>query len=117
MTEPYIYESPDGGKTVTRRKFGETKKETIQSADEVVTELFGGKPAVSTLTEEQIENKFKTLRETLKSAHLRANWTDDYTMAKHIRKTQELVSQLENDVRTASETAKLAIKSINKDNS
>ena len=117
MTESYIYESPDGGKTVTRRKFGESTKETIQTADEVVTELFGGEPAVSTLTEEQIENKFKTLRETLKSAHVRANWTQDYTMAKHVRETEDLVSQLERDVRVASETAKLAIKSINNDNS
>jgi hypothetical protein len=25
---PYIYESPDGGKTVTRRKFGEMNKQT-----------------------------------------------------------------------------------------
>ena len=25
---PYIYESPDGGKTVTRRRFGEMNKQT-----------------------------------------------------------------------------------------
>ena len=43
----YIYESPDGGKTVTRRKFGEREKETIQSADEVLADLFTGAPAVS----------------------------------------------------------------------
>ena len=93
MSGPYIYESPDGGKTVTRRKFGEQEKETIQSADEVLADLFDGEPAVSTLTEDQIENKFKTLRETLKNAHVRSKWTQDYTMAKHI-------TELTNAVRT-----------------
>lgn len=117
MTEPYIYESPDGGKTVTRRKFGETKKETIRTADEVVKELFDSEPAVSTLTDEHIEDRFNSLRETLKSAHVRANWTQDYTMAKHVRETEDLVSQLEREIRVASEAAKLAIKGKNKDNS
>jgi hypothetical protein len=79
--------------------------------------MFDNEPAVSTLTEKEIEKKFKTLRETLKSAHVRANWTQDYTMGKHIRETESLVSQLERDIRVASETAKLAIKNINKDNS
>ena len=116
MTEPYIYESPDGGKTVTRRKFGEMEKETIQTAD-VLHHMFDNEPAVSTLTEKEIEKKFKTLRETLKSAHVRANWTQDYTMGKHIRETESLVSQLEHDIRIASETAKLAIKSKSKENS
>ena len=50
MSGPYIYESPDGGKTVTRRKFGEQEKETIQSADEVLADLFDGEPAVSTFS-------------------------------------------------------------------
>lgn len=116
MTEPYIYESPDGGKTVTRRKFGESEKETIQTAD-VLHHMFDNEPAVSTLTEKEIEKKFKTLRETLKSAHVRANWTQDYTMGKHIRETESLVSQLERDIRIASETAKLAIKSKSKEKS
>ena len=116
MTEPYIYESPDGGKTVTRRKFGEMEKETIQTGD-VLHHMFDNEPAVSTLTEKEIEKKFKTLRETLKSAHVRANWTQDYTMAKHVRETEDLVSQLEREIRVASEAAKLAIKGKNKDNS
>lgn len=116
MTEPYIYESPDGGKTVTRRKFGEMEKETIQTGD-VLHHMFDNEPAVSTLTEKEIEKKFKTLRETLKSAHVRSKWTQDYTMAKHITESENLVLQLERDIRIASETAKLAIKSISKDNS
>ena len=29
MAIDYIYESPDGGKTVTRRKFGEREKEIV----------------------------------------------------------------------------------------
>ena len=116
MTEPYIYESPDGGKTVTRRKFGEMEKETIQTGD-VLHHMFDNEPAVSTLTEKEIEKKFKKVRETLKSAHVRANWTQDYTMGKHIRETESLVSQLERDIRIASETAKLALKRISKDNS
>ncbi len=113
---PYIYESPDGGKTVTRRKFGEQEKETIQTADEVVTELFGVEPAVSTLTDEHIEDRFKSLRETLKSAHTRSNWTQDYTMSKHVTKAENLLTQLEREIRVASEVAKLAIKGTSKDN-
>ena len=108
----YIYESPDGGKTVTRRKFGERKKETIQSADEVLADLFDGEPAVSTLTEDQIENKFSSIRGNLKEAQLRAKWTQDYTMAKYVSKSVELLEQLERDIITASETAKTAIKKV-----
>jgi len=29
IEKPWIYESPDGGKTVTRRKIGDNKKERI----------------------------------------------------------------------------------------
>lgn len=32
MIKPYIYESPDHGDTVTRRKFGETDKEQVSLA-------------------------------------------------------------------------------------
>ena len=117
MSVQYIYESPDGGKTVTRRKFGEKEKETIQTSDEVVADLFDGEPAVSTLTDGQIENKFKTLRETLKNAHVRSKWTQDYTMAKHITESENLLTQLERDIRVASDSAKLAIQSMSKDNS
>ena len=35
--EKYIYESPDGGKTVTRRKFGETEKELLEEYNEIQT--------------------------------------------------------------------------------
>ena len=31
MIKPYIYESPDGGKTVYRREMGETKKELVDT--------------------------------------------------------------------------------------
>ncbi len=112
MSVPYIYESPDGGKTVTRRKFGERSKETIQTADEVVTELFGVEPAVSTLTDEQIEDKFSSMRQSLKNAHTRAKWTQDYTMSRHITKAEELLQRLEYDIRVASDSAKLALAKI-----
>lgn len=106
----YIYESPDGGKTVTRRKFGESVKELIQSPEEVIEDLFDGEPAVSTLTQGQIENKFKTLRTALKSVRLRANWTQDYTMTRRVTELVDLLENLERDVITASETAKNTIK-------
>ena len=106
MTEPYIYESPDGGKTVTRRKFGSTVKETIQSPDEVIEELFSGSDAVTTLSEAQIDATFNSIRESLKNVHTRANWTADYTMSKHVSKAETLLEQLEKDIRVASDTAK-----------
>ena len=106
----YIYESPDGGKTVTRRKFGESTKELIQSPEEVIEDLFTGEPAVSTLTEEQIEHKFGTLRTALKSVRLRANWTQDYTMSTKVNELVDLLEDLECDVMTASETAKKALR-------
>lgn len=34
MIKKYIYESPDGGKTVTKREFGSDEKELIKLADE-----------------------------------------------------------------------------------
>jgi hypothetical protein len=106
----YIYESPDGGKTVTRRKFGESVKELIQSPEEIIEDLFDGEPAVSTLTQGQIENKFKTLRTALKSVRLRANWTQDYTMTRRVNELVDLLENLERDVVTASETAKKALR-------
>ena len=106
MSGPYIYESPDGGKTVTRRKFGSTVKETIQSADEVIEELFSGSDAVTTLSEAKIDATFNSIRESLKNVHTRANWTADYTMSKHVSKAETLLEQLEKDIRIASDTAK-----------
>ena len=106
MSGPYIYESPDGGKTVTRRKFGSTVKETIQSADEVIEELFSGSDAVTTLSEAQIDATLNSIRESLKNVHTRANWTADYTMSKHVSKAETLLEQLEKDIRIASDTAK-----------
>lgn len=38
MAIDYIYESPDGGKTVTRRKFGEREKEVILTEKDVIGE-------------------------------------------------------------------------------
>ena len=109
MSGPYIYESPDGGKTVTRRKFGSTVKEIIQTADEVVEELFSNEPAMTTLSEAQIDTTFHSIRESLKNVHLRANWTQDYTMSKHVSKAETLLEQLEKDIRIASDSAKLAL--------
>ena len=108
MSGPCIYESPDGGKTVTRRKFGSTVKETIQST-EVVEELFSEDPAVSTLSEAQIDATFDSIRESLKNVHTRANWTSDYTMSKHVSKAETLLEQLEKDIRVASDSAKVLL--------
>ena len=109
MSEPHIYESPDGGKTVTRRKFGSTVKEIIQTADEVVEELFSNEPAMTTLSEAQIDTTFNSIRKSLNDVHLRANWTQDYTMSKHVSKAETLLEQLEADIRVASDSAKLAL--------
>jgi hypothetical protein len=106
----YIYESPDGGKTVTRRKFGESVKELVKSPEEVIEDLFDGEPAVTALTEEQIVHKFDTLRTALKSVRLRANWTQDYTMSHKVNELVDLLENLERDVMTASETAKKALR-------
>ena len=57
-------------------------------------------PAVSTLTEDQIEDTFKSLRETSEECtQSRANWTSDYTMSKHVsRSRNDLLEQLEKDM-------------------
>ena len=81
-------------------------KETIQSADEVIEELFSGSDAVTTLSEAQIDATFNSIRESLKNVHTRANWTADYTMSKHVSKAETLLEQLEKDIRIASDTAK-----------
>lgn len=113
----YIYESPDGGNTIYRRKFGEKKREIYnsQSTDSYsnsITEESKDNTAVSTLTEEEIETKFGLLRKNLKSVRLRANWTQDYTMSQKAHQAVEMLEELERDVITASESAKKAIKNV-----
>ena len=112
----YIYESPDGGNTIYRRKFGEKQRELYNNqSSETKSEKSNNEPAVSTLTEEEINSKFDILRKTLKAVRLRANWTQDYTMSHKAHEAVELLEKLERDVITASESAKLAIKNIEKD--
>ncbi len=112
----YIYESPDGGNTIYRRKFGEKQRELYNNQyPGTKSEESKNEPAVSTLTEEEINSKFDILRKSLKAVRLRANWTQDYTMSHKAHEAVELLEQLERDVLTASESAKLAIKNIEKD--
>lgn len=40
FTKKYIYESPDGGKTIYRRKFGESKQLELNFNDDIQLELF-----------------------------------------------------------------------------
>jgi len=113
----YIYESPDGGNTIYRRKFGEKKREIYNSQptdsySNSITEESKDNTAVSTLTEEEIETKFGLLRKNLKSVRLRANWTQDYTMSQKAHQAVEMLEELERDVITASESAKKAIKKV-----
>jgi hypothetical protein len=113
----YIYESPDGGNTIYRRKFGEKQRELFNNQYSVAESEENNEPAVSALTEEEINTKFDTLRKTLKSVRLRANWTQDYTMSHKVHEAVELLEQLERDVLRASESAKSAIKKISDNNS
>jgi hypothetical protein len=109
----YIYESPDGGNTIYRRKFGEKQRELYNNHttdSDSISEESKDNIAVSILTEEEINTKFDILRTTLKSARLRANWTQDYTMTKTVHQAVEMLEELEQDVLTASESAKKAIR-------
>jgi len=115
----YIYESPDGGNTIYRRKFGEKQRELYNNHttdSDSISEESKDNIAVSILTEEEINTKFDTLRTTLKSARLRANWTQDYTMTKKVHQAVEMLEELEQDVLTASESAKKAIKKVTENN-
>mgnify|MGYP006081185183 CR=1 FL=1 len=114
----YIYESPDGGNTIYRRKFGEKQRELYNNGTtDSISEESKDNTAVSTLTEEEINTKFDILRTSLKSVRLRANWTQDYTMSHKVHEAVELLEQLERDIITASETAKTAIKNVLEDKS
>ncbi|MBI33593.1 MAG: hypothetical protein CMD98_06975 [Gammaproteobacteria bacterium] len=48
-------------------------------------------------TNEQIKTKFKAVKKTLKAAHLRATWFQDYTNAHTITNALQMVEQLENE--------------------
>jgi hypothetical protein len=118
----YIYESPDGGNTIYRRKFGEKQRElynnqTTDSNSDTISEESNGESAVSTLTEEEIETKFASLRKSLKAVRLRANWTQDYTMSHKVHEAMEVLEKLEHDVCVASQAAKVAIKNVLEDKS
>jgi len=106
----YIYESPDGGNTIYRRKFGEKQRELFDnytSNSNSTSEESEDNPAFSTLTEEEITTKFNTVRQSLKAVRLRANWTQDYTMSHKVHEAVELLEQLERDVLTASKPVTL----------
>lgn len=115
----YIYESPDGGNTIYRRKFGEKQRELYNNTtgSDSISEESKRKTAVSTLTEEEIETKFERLQKSLKSARLRANWTQDYTMSHTVHEAVELLAELKHDINIASESAKVAIQNVLEDKS
>ena len=81
--DAYIYESPDGGKTVTRRKFGDTVKETV-----VTTEI----------DDESTGSKFKTIKKQLMIAELRAHFNKDHESEHIISDIADLVDKLQQDI-------------------
>ena len=85
--DSYIYESPDGGKTVTRRKFGDTVKETV-----VTTEI----------DDESTGSKFKTIKKQLMIAELRSHFNKDHESEHIISEIADLVDKLEQDINSTS---------------
>jgi len=83
MSNSYIYESPDHGKTVTRRKFGEKEKETI-----ITTEI----------DDESTVSKFKTIKKQLMIAELRSHFNKDYESEHIISEIADLVDKLQQDI-------------------
>lgn len=66
--DPYIFESPDRGKTIYRRKFGE-KDRTLHSVDDSVTQTLDELKNVKLLSEIYRASKTnKVLRDTLERA-------------------------------------------------
>ena len=81
MTEPYIYESPDGGKTVTRRKFGDTEKETI-----------------ITPPDDELTLRFESIKKKLKAAQLHSHWFRDNQNEQTISEARKLIDELEQKI-------------------
>jgi len=81
MSHNYIYESPDGGKTVTRRKFGDKTKETIITPDESDSELL-----------------LKSIKQKLMTAQLRAHWFKDHQNEHTLSEVSDLVEELEQEI-------------------
>jgi hypothetical protein len=110
MSNDYIYESPDGGKTVTRRKFGDNTKETI------ITPSFPTTTDVPQTHAEFIHYiddiaeistaKFKVIKERLMSAQLRAHWFKDHNNEHTISDISRMVEELEHEFHCASLRAK-----------
>ena len=66
--DPYIFESPDHGKTIYRRKFGEEDR-TLHSIDDSVTETLDELKSVKLLSEIYRASKTnKVLRDALERA-------------------------------------------------
>ena len=66
--DPYIFESPDHGQTVYRRKFGETAR-TLHSVSDSVTETLDELKSVKLLSEMYRASKTnKVLRDALERA-------------------------------------------------
>lgn len=66
--DPYIFESPDHGKTIYRRKFGENSR-TLHSVDDAVTQTLDELKNVKLLSEIYRASKTnKVLRDALERA-------------------------------------------------
>jgi|ETNmetMinimDraft_5_1059913.scaffolds.fasta_scaffold56879_3 hypothetical protein len=87
--EKYIYESPDGGKTVTRRKFGDTVKETIITPPINVD---------SDLSDDELTLRFESIKKKLKAAQLRAHWFRDNQNEQTISEARKLIDDLEQKI-------------------
>ena len=88
MSNDYIYESPDGGKTVTRRKFGEKEKEIV-----VTTSIDDDEP--------DTDSRFKSIKKKLMTAQLRAHWFKDHENEHILSEVADLVEELEQSISTA----------------
>jgi len=87
--EKYIYESPDGGKTVTRRKFGDTVKETIITPPINVD---------SDLSDDELTLRFESIKKKLKAAQLHSHWFRDNQNEQTISEARKLIDELEQKI-------------------
>jgi hypothetical protein len=86
--EKYIYESPDGGKTITRRNFGEQNKETIVTPPLNVD---------SDLSDDELTLRFTSIKKKLKAAQLRSHW-DTWQSEHKIAEAIQLIEDLEQEI-------------------
>jgi|TARA_B110000908_G_C10220423_1_gene435031 hypothetical protein len=103
MSNDYIYESPDGGKTVTRRKFGDKTKETIITPPLNVD---------SDLSDDELTLRFKSIKKKLMTAQLRAHWFKDHQNEHTVAEVMQLVDELEQEITLTTSGASVPLSSL-----